>query len=159
MRIIALGNPGKEYQYTRHNAGQIVADLLLEDREFLSEHRIMIEKTKCFMNVSGDYLKRVLKLTKQSLKNTIIAHDDSDLELGTFKLQYDRGAAGHNGIQSIIDVYDTHEFLRLRVGIRTEFDEGNKAQEFVLKNFSKKELQILEKIMPKIKEAIRKQFS
>lgn len=157
MWIIALGNPVKKYKLTRHNAGHIVADMLLQDSEFTDKNGFAVKKLDCFMNESGQYMRRELKINKDELKNTIILHDDSDLDIGTFKFQYNRGAAGHKGVESIVAAFGANKFWRLRIGVRPKLPFGSprkKAGEFVLKNFTKKELAMLTNVMPKIKSAI-----
>lgn len=163
--IVGLGNPGPEYKNTRHNLGRkavnrfaakkltshfqanekFKADII--DEVFHGE-KIIIAKPLTFMNQSGQAVKTIADYFKILPADILIIHDDLDIALGQVKLQKNRGSAGHNGVQSVIDHLKTKDFLRIRIGIQPE-EEISHPEKFVL-----------EKIKPEedflIKEAIKK---
>ena len=103
-------------------------------------------KTTGFMNESGAKVQKMLREFKQLPEQLLVVHDDSDIVLGQYKISFDRGAAGHKGVQHIIDQIGTKKFYRLRIGIRTETKTSarKKASEFVLQNIPKINLKTLE---------------
>lgn len=136
LLIVGLGNPGKKYQKTPHNAGTIAIEKFAEQKipnnsfkedikrnaEYnfflLNNTKIILAKPTLFMNESGKTVRSLMDFYKISPKNTLIIHDEADLPLGSVRMAYDRGAAGHNGVRSIIDHLSTQEFHRLRIGIQ-----------------------------------------
>ena len=166
--IIGLGNPGKEYEKTYHNAGFLFIQYLMDKKPANSEFRIQnseLLKSDVYMNESGKFVAKILKKHGVKPKEILIVHDDSDIELGKYKVSFGRGSAGHRGIDSIIKSLGTKNFWRLRIGIRrrnTQKDTQNyaekqrrvisqrKASEIVLKKISKHDLEILEKVFEKI---------
>ena len=168
--IIGLGNPGKEYEKTYHNVGFLAIDYLTKNHPISLHTRDLPDgdkliKSEVFMNQSGGFTKKALKKYKIKPEKLIIIHDDSDIELGKYKVSFGRGSAGHRGIDSIIKSLGTKNFWRLRIGIRrrnTQKDTQNyaekqrrvisqrKASEIVLKKISKHDLEILEKVFEKI---------
>lgn len=140
--IIGLGNPGREYQNTRHNAGFLFVDYLKRncpDSELTHPAETATSATKpkqiltsdVYMNESGKCVKKIAKKYKARPEEILIAHDDSDIALGKYKLSFGRGSAGHKGAQSVIDNLGTKNFWRLRIGIRPE-SERRAASFFVL---------------------------
>jgi len=130
--IIGLGNPDKKYEKTFHNVGSLFADFLSEKtrsewekskkfKYFKNGHAIVI-KSSVFMNESGKAVLEAIKYfsTESNIKpeQILIVHDDTDIELGKYKLQFNRSSAGHKGVKSIIDTLKTQKFWRLRIGIR-----------------------------------------
>ena len=97
------------------------------------------------MNSSGAAVRKAVKRKEIDSKNLLIIHDDLDIDLGEYKLQKGRGAAGHNGVQSVIDALGTKEFWRLRIGIGRP-PEGLDPAEYVLERFTNSELKIIEKL-------------
>ena len=171
--VIGLGNPGKEYEKTHHNVGFLLLDHLTKtienpkfsgSAEYASDEKtrrilnLKFSKSDVYMNHSGEYVKKNIKKYGVKPEELLIAHDDSDIFLGDFKISFDRGAAGHKGIESIISQLKTKKFWRIRIGIRPQmspFKTGNprhhsqnektnpltiaqraKASEFVLKKIS-----------------------
>ena len=157
--IVGLGNPGEEYETTRHNTGRMMAGWLqgrtLKEPKGSTLKFIVLDD---FMNNSG---KGILKLKAKS-KNLIIIHDDLDLALGTFKVSLNKGPGGHRGVASIIKALKTQEFIRIRVGISPATPSGKpkkptgekKVLDFILGEFKPKELEVLKKLGKKIGEAI-----
>jgi len=156
MIIVGLGNPDREHQQTRHNVGFMVLDALLEletgaswKTEFgvawarLGQHWLI--KPQEYMNVSGQTLKRFIekKGIEWKVADLLIVHDELDFPLGEIHEQRDRSAAGHNGVQSIIDAFNTKEFTRLRVGIGDNRLYDMPAEAYVLQRFTPDEQKII----------------
>ncbi|EKE16101.1 MAG: hypothetical protein ACD_11C00030G0009 [uncultured bacterium] len=177
--IIGLGNPGKQYENTRHNAGFILLDKIREDfalpdfvfnKKFnseMSEGEYQIQDTKCkimlvkpqtFMNLSGKSVRAILDFYKLSPADIIVIHDDLDIKLGTFKIATNSSSAGHNGVQNIIDTLGTQEFQRLRIGIGQETTNEPScrigAHDFVLGKFSNEELKKILELSKEIKKIL-----
>ena len=107
------------------------------------------------MNQSGPVIKQALDYFKFKPQDIVVVHDDSDMTVGNYKLSFDQRSAGHKGVQSIIDALGTQKFWRLKIGIRPASEQvRQKAEEFVLKKISKKDLAILEKIFSDIKTTL-----
>jgi len=123
---------------------------------------IILAKPQTYMNESGIAVKSLVANYQLPITNLFVIHDDFDIPIGEFKLEQNRGAAGHKGVQSIIDALGTNEFWRLRIGIRpiniqpdikADLSAGirqpeEKAEDFVLKKFTREERKIIEKIIP-----------
>ncbi len=169
--IIGLGNPGAEYQNTRHNFGWLVLDALSSEWHFnkkfkaeiaelnIGTKKILLAKPQTFMNESGESVRLLTSyyhLTPNNLKpnHLIVVHDDLDLPLGEYKISTNSGAAGHHGVESIIEKLGTKEFTRLRLGIGPRPPEipGDK---FVLQKFSKKEEATVKQVIKEATEKIK----
>ena len=168
--IIALGNPGQQYANTRHNAGFIIADELQKSLVFsefeknskfdalvceknLGGEKIILAKPQSFMNNSGQVVRKMLDFFKIPKENLMVLHDDLDIELGAFKISTDSSAAGHNGVQSIIDNLGSQQFKRIRIGIEGSEKKKDRiipGDVFVLQDFSKEELELIKKLAKKI---------
>jgi PTH1 family peptidyl-tRNA hydrolase len=166
--IIGLGNPGKQYEQTRHNAGFMFLDVLQKRYEFppfsfdkkfnaqtsqgfkASQEKIILAKPQTFMNHSGQAVKALIDFYKIEPKNIIVVADDLDLELGNYKISQGTSSAGHNGVQNIIDILGTKDFKRIRIGIEKEGGRNQRGQipgeKFVLQRFEDKELLKLSEI-------------
>ena len=150
--IIGLGNPKGKYERTYHNAGFLFIDYLVKSPRISSfKHPLSaLFKTDAHMNFSGGFVKKALKKYKVNPEELLIVHDDSDIELGKYKISFNRGAAGHKGVESIIKSLGAKNFWRLRLGIKHEpirtarGPVRKKAIDFVLKKINKKDFEILE---------------
>ena len=107
------------------------------------------------MNESGKALNLLKKFYSLTLQNIYIAHDDTDISIGNFKISYGRGSAGHKGIESIIKHLRSKNFNRIRIGARSPFLKNKKAEELVLKNLSPQENQAIKDIFPIIEEQLK----
>jgi PTH1 family peptidyl-tRNA hydrolase len=161
MLIVGLGNPGKQYENTRHNFGFRVLDLLIGtdewenkyESQFLKLDDLILAKPQTFMNNSGQSVKEILKFYPTA--QVVVIHDELDLALGSIKIQKGASAAGHNGVQSIIDELGTKDFIRIRLGIDNPEIRGQiPGDEFVLQKFTKEEDQIVKEVLEKTKEAV-----
>lgn len=164
--IVGLGNPGKKFEHTRHNAGFIIAKHFAGDLqpnfnnmpEYVwytidTAKEVFLLLPLEYMNESGRPIKHFLEKKYIKPNELLVIHDDLDLEFGKFKFSFDASAAGHNGVQSIIDHLGTQKFWRLRYGIDGSTRNGMPGEEYVLNNFSKDETdQILNDT--KVREAI-----
>jgi peptidyl-tRNA hydrolase, PTH1 family len=146
--IVGLGNPGEEYARTFHNTGMLFVRWLAEQEAWQDEKTFryapFFKKAhlclpKSYMNESGKSVAEAMKKFKIQPDRLIVAHDDSDLIAGNFKIQIGIGSAGHNGIRSITQEIGSKDFYRLRLGVRpAEEVTRQKAGDFVLKNIPKK---------------------
>ncbi len=162
--IVGLGNPGKEYEKTRHNIGFIILDKLLKDVDWKKENdaflyakkydnqKIIFLKPQQYMNLSGLTISKYLKYYKVPVENLLIIHDDVDLDIGNYKQKINSGSGGHNGIQSVIDHLNSTAFKRIKIGVSKQ--ENKDTSDHVLGKFTKKEMQIIENIYPEIVQKI-----
>lgn len=133
--IVGLGNPGPEYEDTRHNLGFKVIDELAarlgiaalksKHQSFLGEakladHKVILAEPQTFMNNSGPAVRGVLEWYKLKPENLILIYDDVDLEVGQVRIREKGSAAGHHGVESVIASLGTSEFIRVRIGIGRE---------------------------------------
>ncbi len=149
--VIGLGNPGKEYEKTYHNVGFLFIDYL--DGCQMSNVKCQMLKSDVFMNQSGGFVKKALKKHGVKPEEILIVHDDSDIELGKYKLSFGRGSAGHKGAESIIKSLGAKNFWRMRIGVRP-LKSKQKAEKFVLKKITKGNLEILNGVFEKIEKEI-----
>lgn len=137
--IIGLGNPGKKYERTRHNAGF----LFIDELESL-KIKITLAKSQSFMNESGKAVSDLIKFYKIKPENILIVHDDIDILWGNYKFSFGRSSAGHKGVESIIKSLKTKNFWRLRIGIQPAFAKRHiKADKIILKKFTPAEFKTL----------------
>ena len=180
--ILALGNPGEEFENTYHNAGMmalpaIVRKLTDEDistlewkkykgvfeyaegKSQITNHKsqIIFIKPLTYMNESGIAAAEALKKFGATAENLIVIHDDSDITLGDYKISFDRSSGGHKGAQSIIDHLKTQTFTRVRIGVRpSKESKRQKAGDFVLKKITASGRKIWEKIFEESATALHK---
>lgn len=159
--VVALGNPGKEYEKTRHNAGWLVLDKLIDSEGpsvkkspklqaeifdyKIGRTKVILAKPLTFMNNSGIAVGLMMNFYRLMPKDIIVVHDDKDIPVGEIRVQTNRGPAGHNGIKSIIEQLGTKDFTRIRIGVGPQEKEPIQViSNFVLNKFSKEEFKILE---------------
>lgn len=160
--IIGLGNPGKEYQKTRHNIGFKALDKIAKDfkiqkklsAEIAKKNNIIYAKPLTYMNESGLAIKRISQFYKIKFSDILIIHDDKDLPLGKIRIRRDGSAGGHNGIKSIIEQLGTNKFNRLRIGINNPEKKIRDTAYYVLNDFSLAEQKKIKAILALIKEAV-----
>lgn len=150
--IVGLGNPGKEYENTRHNVGFRVLDSYLNTsdwkkkfsalyhEEIICGEKVLFVKPLTFMNLSGDAVVKFVNYYDVKIDDILVIHDDLDLPFSTYKLKKNSSAGGHNGIKSIINRLNSQEFARLKVGV--SHDKSINTKDYVLGNFSKKENEV-----------------
>jgi len=149
--VVGLGNPGKEYEYTRHNIGFMVLDYYVDNndwkKKFDAEYQILtIENEKVlflkpltYMNNSGISVRKVVDYYDIKIEDILVIQDDLDLEFGVCKLKKKSSSGGHNGIKSIISSLNSDSFCRLKLGISSN-RKGNTI-DFVLGKFSKSDME------------------
>lgn len=180
--VVGLGNPGEEYENSRHNTGFIMLDFILGKKvdwqgskhtklffykDSIAGKPVEYIKPTTFMNNSGVAVAYMKTKHKLNLKDIAVIYDDIDLPLGKIKISYDRSSGGHNGLESIIKKLKSKEFVRIRVGISPETPNGKlrkpKGEQAVLKflmgEFKKSELDELKKVSKKVTEAIEVLFT
>jgi PTH1 family peptidyl-tRNA hydrolase len=162
--VVGLGNPGKEYEKTRHNVGFLCIDQMLQQwhlpdlkvkKEFegayvktvIEQEDVILLKPLTYMNLSGNAVSKVMTYYKIPKENLIVIHDDIDLPLGKIRIVQDSSSGGQKGVQSIID-HLGRNFIRIKIGI-TE-GEKQEAVAHVLSPFNKKEWARLEESLEKI---------
>lgn len=162
MLIIGLGNPGKEYIHTRHNAGFMALDSIASalglswqnkfDGEFVSSNyqgnKIYLLKPQTFMNLSGKSVIAAKNYYKIDLSDIVVIHDELDIDLGTLRHKVGGGSAGHNGIKSV-DSCISKDYHRIRVGIGRP-EGAIDPSDYVLGKFSKDEKVSMDEIIADI---------
>ena len=157
--VVGLGNPGEEYEKTRHNAGRIMAEFVEKKLDGPPKVKFLVPDT--FMNQSGKAVAQFVK-TKKDFAELVVIYDDIDLPLGKIKISFNRSSGGHNGLQSVIRALKSEEFLRIRIGIapatltgKIKKPKGEKALlNYLLGEFKKSELETLKKLSKKVTEAV-----
>ena len=147
--IVGLGNPGKKYKYTRHNVGFQVIDELTK----IKRRGWFLAKPQAFMNQSGKAVKKLVTSYRLPVTSLWVIHDDIDLPLDKIRISKGQGAAGHKGVQSIINELGTKDFWRVRIGICPKKGKPKNVEKFVLQKFTKEEKKVVKEV---IQEAIKK---
>jgi PTH1 family peptidyl-tRNA hydrolase len=176
--VVGLGNPGKKYINSRHNAGFRVLDYLadqwhantfsssrhadaLTTEAMAAGEKVGLVKLQTFMNKSGVAVQALSDYFDVKPADILVIHDDIALPIGALRVSQGSTAGGHNGVQSVIDALGTNDFSRLRVGIESRQQDGNRAQQidtraYVLGQFSDKQKQVLQDLLPEAQTAIQK---
>ena len=156
--IIGLGNPGEKYRNNRHNAGYMVVDKLKNLRTKKPKN-VIITKTNTFMNDSGAAVKKLINHYLLAIDHLYVLHDDLDLALGTWKVQYAKGPKDNGGINSIEQVLGTKDFWRIRVGVDNRNPEKRiSGERYVLEDFTLDEKIILDKVVNEIYDRLTSKF-
>lgn len=175
--IVALGNPGSEYESTRHNVGFMALDCIVDffnlpkptkssqyagkvSESKIEGENIFLLYPDTFMNHSGSAVKKMVP--KDEISNLVVIYDDIALPLGEVKISFDRGDGGHNGIKSIISALGSKEFTRVRIGVGpTSFWTGkikplgrSELSRFVLGKFTRREQVKLTEVFATVRDAV-----
>jgi len=177
--IVGLGNPGKEYEKTRHNAGRAAVELVATEEscpEFVLNKvaKALVSKgtvggenatlvlPETMMNASGKAVTPFVKSVKAA-KNLLVIHDDLDLPLGTIKMVFGRGSGGHKGVESIMRAIKTKDFARIRIGIspkkhgpafaKATAGKEEKVIKMVIGKWKPAEEVVVKKVLKKVAEA------
>jgi len=163
--LAGLGNPGKEYRLTRHNAGRMFIERIakkfgvrFKKRSFYrfarveySENELILLLPETFMNLSGKGVSEFLKFNPFPISNLIVFFDDMDIPLGEIRIRKKGEGGTHKGLKSVISEISSSEFIRIRIGIgKSEGDRIN----YVLSPFTPDELILLEKAFEKAEKAL-----
>jgi PTH1 family peptidyl-tRNA hydrolase len=167
--IVGLGNPGAEYEQTRHNLGFMLIDKLAAEAgsavkrsecrsligsALIEDQRVVLAKPQTYMNLSGEAVGCLTKKYEVNPDAAIVISDDLALPFGSIRLRQRGSAGGHNGLKSIIAAWGTNEFVRLRIGIQPEHPLSD-AKRFVLNEFSRTERESLPELLERAAEALR----
>lgn len=175
MKIIfGLGNPGSKYEQTRHNVGFLAIDYFLTDKQTITcrskfkahiceyhqaGQKILFVKPETFMNLSGQAVSQLVQFYNIDYQaDILVIHDEIDLPLGMIRSAFNSSAAGHNGVQNIIDELGSNQFHRIRIGVESRENKSIPPTEsFVLQKFSDEELKKLkENLLPQVSQLIQK---
>lgn len=166
--VVGLGNPGAEYENTRHNAGFMVVDLLAENLRVsywkdeagskvglvrFGDGDLVLAKPQAFMNLSGKPVAKLLRAYGVKPADLIVVHDDLDIPEESVRVKRGGGHGGHNGLRSLIDALGTPEFTRVRVGIGRPPGRQDSAA-FVLEPMRKDVAERLAAVMPHAAQAV-----
>lgn len=170
--ILGLGNPGKEYENTRHNTGRIAAEYFSAlggpalgwahhkksntlIKEFkLAGKGVLVALPETFMNKSGVAIVKLIR-PKKELKELVVIHDDIDLPLGRFKISYGKSSGGHKGVESVMRALKTKNFVRVRIGVSPKKKPPQKELiKFITGKFKPSELEVFKKVEKKVAEAL-----
>lgn len=172
--IVGLGNPGAEYEKTRHNAGFMAVDLLADKEDFkftkrkfngvcgefkLKDKRILVLKPETFMNNSGTAVAAAKNFYKIPLENIIILCDDMMLDVGKIRIRRKGSHGGHNGIRDIIQHLGTEEFARIKIGVGKKPRPDYDVISWVLGKFPQELSDDLEKSIERSVKAIKEIIS
>ncbi len=168
MKLIAgLGNPGKEYENTRHNAGFRFIDEYVKEKklEFNKEkfkgiyttfnhndEKVILLKPQKYMNLSGEVIKSFLDFYKIDTEDLLVICDDLDTEIGHLRLKYKGSSGGHNGLKNIEQNIKTNEYKRVKIGISNNKDKDK--IDYVIGKVSKEELDKMNSVNKYAKELI-----
>lgn len=156
--IVGLGNPGKKYEFTRHNAGFLFVDILCDKYNFsvnrlkfkaligdvkINSHRCLVMKPQTMMNLSGDAVKEAADFYKIPPEKIIVVFDDISLAVGKMRIRRSGSAGGHNGIKSIISRLSSDNFPRIKIGVGAKPHPDYDLADWVLSQFTKEEGKLL----------------
>src|SRR5512144_871425 len=167
--IVGLGNPGRKYERTRHNAGFMAIDGLARDlrseiaqekhgallgRTRIGSEETFLAKPQTYMNESGRAVAAVVRATYAAPADLIVIHDELDLPLGSVRVKIGGGHGGHNGLRSISEHLGSSDFVRVRIGIGRPAGERD-AVDYVLSPFHAEEKKTLSDVMARAIEAVK----
>ena len=166
---MGLGNPGAEYEGTRHNVGYWVVDAVAETARASFRHDgranamvaegrargrpLTLVKPLTFMNRSGQTVQHLLRRFTLAPRNLLVVYDDLNLPVGRLRLRKGGSAGGHNGIQDVIDRLGTDAFPRLRVGIGSDYARGGQV-DYVLSPFDAEQQPLIEEAVVRARDAV-----
>ena len=168
--IIGLGNPGKEYENTKHNIGRAIVEKCAKKNDLpdfkydkksnalvaqgkIGKEKVTFALPETFMNKSGAAIKKLTTSYKLQATNCFVAHDDVDLPIGKIKISFDKSSAGHKGVENVMKNLKTQKFWRIRIGIGGK-KKTKQAMELVLKKFSAKEADEMKKTVKRACDAL-----
>lgn len=166
--IVGLGNPGKRFEHTRHNAGFLAVDLIAAElgikvnkikfKSLIGEgvsprgNSVLLMKPQTFMNLSGEAVKAAAQYYRIPSEKIIVIYDDIDIPVGSTRIRPKGSAGTHNGMRNILYHLETEHFPRIRVGIAGE-RHGSELYDYVLSRFSKAEEELLSESLRRSAEA------
>ncbi len=167
--VVGLGNPGKEYEYTRHNTGWLFLEYLerkygfkidekkknldsIVSQVYINNEKVLFVKPQTFMNLSGNAVLKVKKWYDVEDKDILIIFDDIDIPFGEFRYKLNGSGGTHNGMKNIVQMLNSKNMPRLRFGIGGIKHQKQDMIDFVLQRFSKNEMGMLEDVFTKAEE-------
>lgn len=166
--VVGLGNPGSQYEFTKHNVGFLTVDYLADKlnikinklkfkglfaKEKIENEDVVLLKPQTYMNLSGESVRDFANFFKIPPENIIVVVDDVDLPMGKIRIRKKGSAGTHNGMKSIIYQLQSDNFIRIKVGIEKE-DRKDDLADYVLKGFSKDEVPVMEESMERAAKAV-----
>ena len=167
--IVGLGNPGKDYEKTRHNTGFMAMDLIsdklschidrlkfkaLTTTAELCGHNVLLMKPQTFMNLSGEAVFAAMDFYKIPLDKVIVVFDDTTLDVGKMRIRKKGSAGGHNGLTNINELIGTQDYARIRVGIGNEFGRGQQV-DYVLGKLNEEEMEQMKEISKRVIDGVK----
>ena len=167
--VAGLGNPGKEYDMTRHNIGFHTIDYIADELGVkikklkykaiygecdINGEKVLLVKPQTYMNLSGESISEFVKFFKIPTENVIIISDDIALETGRIRIRKKGSAGGHNGLKNIIYMLNSENFNRIRIGVGAPTHPDYDLKDFVLGRFTKDEIPVLEESIIKSYKAV-----
>lgn len=165
--IVGLGNPGKQYENTKHNTGYIAIDYIAEElgvsinkekfsglhcKTKIGDEQVILLKPITYMNLSGDSVVQYLKYYDIPTSNLIVIFDDIDIDMGKIRIKKSGSAGTHNGIKSVINSINDTQFPRIKIGINNGYDVD--LIDYVLSNYTKEQLDNLRAICKDVYECV-----
>ncbi len=170
--IVGLGNPGKEYEKTRHNIGFMMLDKYISKRNIsnnwnfkfnglyiqsiLFDEKVIFLKPQSYMNLSGEVVSKYVNYFKIAIEDILIISDDLDLNIGNFKLRDKGSSGGHNGLKNIEFSLNTNEYKRLKIGINN--DKSIATKDYVLGTMNIDTLRLYDKLFDDLCNVIDEYF-
>ena len=167
--VAGLGNPGKQYDMTRHNIGFHTIDYIADELGVkikklkykaiygecdINGEKVLLVKPQTYMNLSGECISEFVKFFKIPTENVIIISDDIALETGRIRIRKKGSAGGHNGLKNIIYMLNSENFNRIRIGVGAPTHPDYDLKDFVLGRFTKEEIPVLEESIIKSYKAV-----
>ena len=167
--VAGLGNPGKQYDMTRHNIGFHTIDYIADELGVkikklkykaiygecdINGEKVILVKPQTYMNLSGESISEFVKFFKIPTENVIIISDDIALETGRIRIRKKGSAGGHNGLKNIIYMLNSENFNRIRIGVGAPTHPDYDLKDFVLGRFTKEEIPVLEESIIKSYKAV-----
>lgn len=170
--IVGLGNPGKEYENTRHNVGFIILDRYLQKNNilngkekfgglyfegFINKEKVIFLKPQKYINLSGQVLKQYIDFFKIDIDDVLIIHDDLDTPFGSVKLRLSGGSGGHNGLKDIENNIHSKDYKRIKIGISN--NKSIDTKDYVLGKFGNEDKEIMNSVIEKSIDIINDYFN
>lgn len=171
--VVGLGNPGREYEGTRHNVGFSFLDFYLSEKNIISHwknkfqgfycevnlcgEKVIFLKPQSYMNLSGTVVLQFIRFFKLDVSDLLVISDDLDLNVGNFKLRDKGSCGGHNGLRNIEDCLHTQQYCRLKIGISN--DKSRETKDYVLGKFSREEEEKLRELYISLVDVLDDYFS
>ena len=167
--VVGLGNPGKEYENTRHNAGFISMGAITSAKSASCDRarfqalvgeatfggvRALLMKPQTFMNHSGAAVREAADFYKIPVENILVVYDDTSLEVGRMRIRRGGSAGGHNGIKSLIEYLGSDKFPRIKVGVGAKPYPNMDLADWVLGNFPKEDRALIDRVAAAVPEAV-----